>query len=927
MPPPSLDPQLAVIEDFHEPGHEGNHAKHAEHESVSKVTFVNDHENDGKDENTLSPAEEMSKHIVPTYEGYVFSVVDPIKPGETASWVRTRKIPIPMSSEKLYSKAVAHEVKSGLNLSGQFQTLGTNQRILVNRLVAGKNAAEKDPLTTWTLFGVKKIYEEQRTMFKTWKVNNAIRVTIRRGGRSEKDQHPVNLRDPTQGSVHDVDPIPPHDETHPQQHTVWAQLPQYHPFSTYDVFDALPEGAIPAPPLHHPREYQPEAPMPPYQPLYHQEHPFRPNPHVFPQSQPSFQDPFEDRLPRYPMVHDNRYRSARRPSFSRPRSQSRRRESVDSDGVCIEENRKEAGMVREEVRETIRQATREASAEDKILRRWRTSKGGGSSRSSRSSGPDSVWSNPATNGTPDTSPERYDPERTAKYFNGRNSSGARPYYMDSRRDYDDRRHDTYRDTGRDIRYPRDRRQRLDHYPTTFRRRSVSRERERQDERPRAPRRITDYPDVFEDLSFNRPGRNLDYERPRPYDRFDRHRHEHREQREEGKRDSNLYVDPITSSSEIVKLPDQTERLRHASQRSIEPDGTFILGATVPEGEEGIPRNSEEHNLHRAEPVFSPESTASISTSLDAKKINEPRGPVDDSGSDHADFLSSLTSLGSRPPATTGLDGDSSIATTTIEMINRIVSILFRNDGLQCVSDAALQDSQIGPEKYRKNIGRMIKIFGSELRTEADSPIQLRAATAMQKRSVWTRVALEILNRADSSCPRQNDNIDYCEPREFMNDDQQSDASIVSADEDEEISADAQGDEAEIRSFILDSKACIQFKKSLLKFVHKPYEERILRVLTSSPTSGTQQDKSSPLRLARELSWVPTDLFSFSHDRSLSFIDNFKGFVEDTMGETWNWSPLETRRHSLRTDCCRLSWTSVSVSRIIYQSWNDTNDIR
>jgi hypothetical protein len=136
-------------------------------------------------DNEATKEEKPVVRMNPSFEGYMFTVLDATRPGETASWVRSRKTQIPVSSRELYSKAVAHERKSGLGLSGQFQTLGTNQQAIVNRLVAEKNAAEKEPNATWTLFGVRKNYEEHRTTFKIWRVNNEIRVILKRSDKTK----------------------------------------------------------------------------------------------------------------------------------------------------------------------------------------------------------------------------------------------------------------------------------------------------------------------------------------------------------------------------------------------------------------------------------------------------------------------------------------------------------------------------------------------------------------------------------------------------------------------------------------------------------------------------------------------------------------------------------------------------------------------
>jgi hypothetical protein len=288
--------------------------------------------------------------IVPSFEGYVLTVTDPIRTGESASWVRTRKVQMPLSSQELHDKAIAHQKRTGVGVSGQFQALGTNQQTQVNRLVAEKNAAEKEANAEWKLFGVKKLHEERRSTFKTMRVNNAMRVTLRRGDKAKDtvmeaaDRYPnteidpaniVDLREPVVKKEtvpkkkkkdnaanpilaefpnhnqqpfdygHNADMYPPYPDSRPQQDNWSNQAHNGDPmYDMHNMSGALPNhpppGAIPVPPQHQHeqqhhqpqqqqqpfQEYRPEAPMPPPPQNFAQEHPFQPAPHVFPQPQP-----------------------------------------------------------------------------------------------------------------------------------------------------------------------------------------------------------------------------------------------------------------------------------------------------------------------------------------------------------------------------------------------------------------------------------------------------------------------------------------------------------------------------------------------------------------------------------------------------------------------------------------------------------------
>ena len=303
--------------------------------------------------------------------------------------------------------------------------------------------------------------------------------------------------------------------------------------------------------------------MPPQQHLFHQDNPFQSDPRVFPQPQPAF-NPFQvdERQPRNPVARGQQPISARRTSqsrhrsLSRPRSLSRHHESVDSDRRRAEEERKIADVVRNEVLGALRVV----AAEDKVLNRWPTRGGSGSAgSSSRSTLPEDFWSQPGSSGdrrfsynsTPGTSPDRggryyHERERPTGRVRRRDSSGTRPYvddrrryYMGQDRNYVVKPHETHRDHGREHRYLAERRQSYDDdYPLAHQGRPS---RERMYDRPRMPRRVTDYPEAFHDADFARPsGRSVDYERTRMYDREDCRRHAREEPRSGRDRQHDYY---------------------------------------------------------------------------------------------------------------------------------------------------------------------------------------------------------------------------------------------------------------------------------------------------------------------------------------------------------------------------------------------------
>ena len=193
------------------------------------------------------------------------------------------------------------------------------------------------------------------------------------------------------------------------------------------------------------------------------------------------------------------------------------------------------------------------------------------------------------------------------------------------------------------------------------------------------------------------------------------------------------------------------------------------------------------------------------------------------------------------------------------MISRIPSFLFSNEGLQSVNAAAVETPKIGSEKYRKHLRRIVKLFGKELAAEFHSTIELRTAIAMQTSSVATHITRIIMTETGGSRSDQARSFD-ADPT--VGGDLRRDVIIESSDRDEHNRSASPEYEAEIRRFMLDSDACVRFQIDLIVFVHAAYETRILEALSSNHVWEAHQDHISLPRVARELSWVPTSLLSF-----------------------------------------------------------------
>jgi hypothetical protein len=129
----------------------------------------------------------------------------------------------------------------------------------------------------------------------------------------------------------------------------------------------------------------------------------------------------------------------------------------------------------------------------------------------------------------------------------------------------------------------------------------------------------------------------------------------------------------------------------------------------------------------------------------------PHSEVVDDASD-SDGADSVFSQGSLASTATSLGG---ISASTNDLITNLTSDLLCTEEMHAVNFTALKDQSIGPERYRRNVRRLIKLFGQDLRAKAKDSIQMMAARALQKRPISAHAALGTRKTLGglAQCPR------------------------------------------------------------------------------------------------------------------------------------------------------------------------------
>lgn len=184
---------------------------------------------------------------------------------------------------------------------------------------------------------------------------------------------------------------------------------------------------------------------------------------------------------------------------------------------------------------------------------------------------------------------------------------------------------------------------------------------------------------------------------------------------------------------------------------------------------------------------------------------EPRGIYCDEDSERDDAsIFSIDSIASTASSVSG----SGTSVYRLSIVCEISAKLFHSDDLRSILVAALEDANIDRERLLRNIGRSVRIFGKDLKTEALSASERSIAYAMQTRSVAARAAREAILplRFDIT---QETSLDTLNLVVAENRDQASDTEIESVSEDDD--SDSEINTTSMHDFLFGSNSFALFK--------------------------------------------------------------------------------------------------------------------
>lgn len=312
-----------------------------------------------------------------------------------------------------------------------------------------------------------------------------------------------------------------------------------------------------------------------------------------------------------------------------------------------------------------------------------------------------------------------------------------------------------------------------------------------------------------------------------------------------------------------------------------------------------------------------------------------------------------------------------------DSLRPVVLALFCSDILQPVNIAAIHDTNIGKEKFQRNVLQLVESFRRDLLAEAKDFTGRRAARIWQKESS-PRAAVSIVmaqteqpSRSEPSNASATTSWEYVALRRLIAEIHTTNVGVLEKE----------------YMFQLESQAFERYKADLLDLVHRPFRECIHEALgfLVLDENGDMLDRECRSLVAAEISWVPCQLFNlcehnhhadrlkaerekwtklvwlhlltwfhlrtrlptlflaelfvrilrkmilsilkiwqntlvtrlrqfFGYCEPILVAKNFKRCIEQWTGETWDWWPLSPRTIPLETGFCRLEWQTVSFQR-------------
>jgi hypothetical protein len=299
--------------------------------------------------------------------------------------------------------------------------------------------------------------------------------------------------------------------------------------------------------------------------------------------------------------------------------------------------------------------------------------------------------------------------------------------------------------------------------------------------------------------------------------------------------------------------------------------------------------------------------------------------------------------------------------------DEFITLLLEDEELRVLFAAAIQSDRVGPERFERNLRRLLNQYFIDLKEEAQRNEEKAAVYLIRSRSRYLANDIrrkltsakdsdkqyEILtkrsdnkinslraveqylaesNPIDETARMEDNNISR--PANVLSDDSGNQAESserqpegINSDSDfEENSADDDITESQnyeklpklsmVKHFMITSSAFSMFRENLRQFIQAASRSKLGRLLAklSKPERNNaipESSKSKLRSLIRDLDFISPGQIRISYQESSSLLNHFKGIVEELTKETWEWRPLKPRMRPLSPGYARLCWDCVS----------------
>jgi hypothetical protein len=247
--------------------------------------------------------------------------------------------------------------------------------------------------------------------------------------------------------------------------------------------------------------------------------------------------------------------------------------------------------------------------------------------------------------------------------------------------------------------------------------------------------------------------------------------------------------------------------------------------------------------------------------------------------------------------------DSTIAADDF-IAHELAEFLWLDTECQGLSQAGVNNPEIGKERFQRNFRRLLKRFARDLSYEAAGKSDHAAASFV--RYAATAAACEVTFRAiqmqDETEPLDSGTVRVRPRQDDQSDSEHEDLTFDEPNEDHH-------DVAEAKRFFSSSYALESFRRGLREFVF-PSFSTILTTLVKKRLSKLEDPPASEMfQFLGEIQDALPRTIRYSRER-VGVLDRLMDATERKTGEEWDWWPMQPPKVPSTATSVRVTWRSV-----------------